>query len=168
MNMLFEVDGKYPELDPTSFVHQTAILLGNVKIGSESSVWPGAVIRADNGRITIGERTNIQDNSVIHSDGNATIGNNVTIGHSVICHATNISDNCLLGNGSILNEGVEIGDYCLVAAGSTILENMKIPPNSLITGTPARIRGKLTERHVELIKLSFAIYVDKIEQYKNI
>ena len=157
MNMLFEVDGKYPELDPTSFVHQTAILLGNVKIGSESSVWPGAVIRADNGKITIGERTNIQDNSVIHSDGNATIGNNVTIGHSVICHATNISDNCL-----------EIGDYCLVAAGSTILENMKIPPNSLITGTPARIRGKLTERHVELIKLSFAIYVDKIEQYKNI
>ena len=165
--MLYEVNGKTPQIHPESFVHEAAILLGDVKIGAESSVWPGAVIRADNGKITIGERTNIQDNSVIHSDGNSKIGHNVTIGHAVICHASKISDNCLLGNGSILNEGVEIGDFCLVAAGSTILENMKIPSNSLITGTPARIRGKLTERHVELIKLSFNIYVEKIEQYKK-
>ena len=165
--MLFEVNGKYPQIDSQAYVHETSILLGDVKIGAESSVWPGAVIRADNGKITIGERTNIQDNSVIHSDGNSKIGNNVTIGHGVICHATKISDNCLLGNGSILNEGVEIGDFCLVAAGSTVLENMKITANALITGTPARIRGKFSERHVELIKLSFNIYVDKVEQYKK-
>ena len=110
--MLFKVNGKYPQIDSQAYVHETSILLGDVKIGAESSVWPGAVIRADNGKITIGERTNIQDNSVIHSDGNSKIGNNVTIGHGVICHATKISDNCLLGNGSILNEGVEIGDFC--------------------------------------------------------
>ena len=165
--MIRSLDGKTPKIDPTAFISEFAYIIGDVEIGAGSSVWPGAVIRADNGKITIGERTNIQDNSVIHSDGNSKIGHNVTIGHGVICHASKISDNCLIGNGSILNEGVEIGDFCLVAAGSTVLDNMKIPSNSLITGTPARIRGKLTERHVELIKLSFNIYVDKIEQYKK-
>ena len=85
--MLYEINGKSPQIHPESFVHEAAILLGDVKIGAESSVWPGAEIRADNVKITIGERTNIQDNSVIHSDGNSKIGHNVTIGHAVICHA---------------------------------------------------------------------------------
>ena len=118
-----------------------------------------------NGSIKIGERTNIQDNSVIHSDDNSSIGNNVTIGHGVTCHAKTIMDNCLLGNGSTLNEGVVIGEFSLIASGSMVLENMKIPPKSLVMGNPARIRGEINERHLELIKLSSSTYVDKVKIY---
>ena len=132
---------------------------------SYSSIWFGAVVRADNGSIKIGERTNIQDNSVIHSDDNSSIGNNVTIGHGVTCHAKTIMDNCLLGNGSTLNEGVVIGEFSLIASGSMVLENMKIPPKSLVMGNPARIRGEINERHLELIKLSSSTYVDKVKIY---
>ena len=95
------------------------------------------------------------------------IGNNVTIGHGAVCHAKLISDNCLIGNGAVLNEGVEVGNFCLIAAGSTVIENMKIPDNSLVMGSPARIRGEITERHVELIKLSFTTYVEKCKIYKQ-
>ena len=107
-------------------------------------------------------KTNFQ---LEHSDDDATIGNNVTIGHGVICHAKNIMDNCLLGNGSILNEGVIVGEFSLISSGSMVLENMKIPPRSLVMGNPARIRGEINERHVELIKLSSSTYVDKVKVY---
>ena len=137
----------------------------DVLLKSYSSIWFGAVVRADNGSIKIGERTNIQDNSVIHSDDNSSIGNNVTIGHGVTCHAKTIMDNCLLGNGSTLNEGVVIGEFSLIASGSMVLENMKIPPRSLVMGNPARIRGEINERHLELIKLSSSTYVEKVKIY---
>ena len=165
--MLIKVNNKFPEFEKDSYIAPSSSIIGDVYLGSLSSVWFGAVIRADNGKIEIGERTNIQDNSVLHSDQGSSIGNNVTIGHGAVCHAKFISDNCLIGNGAVLNEGVEVGNFCLVAAGSTVIENMKIPDNSLVMGSPARIRGDITERHVELIKLSFTTYVEKCKIYKQ-
>ena len=163
--MLIKVNNKFPTIEENTYIAPTSSVIGDVMLKSYSSIWFGAVIRADNGSIKIGERTNIQDNSVIHSDDNSSIGNNVTIGHGVTCHAKTIMDNCLLGNGSTLNEGVVIGEFSLIASGSMVLENMKIPPKSLVMGNPARIRGEINERHLELIKLSSSTYVDKVKIY---
>ncbi len=163
--MLIKVNNKFPSIEDNTYIAPTSSVIGDVMLKSYSSIWFGAVVRADNGSIKIGERTNIQDNSVIHSDDNSSIGNNVTIGHGVTCHAKTIMDNCLLGNGSTLNEGVVIGEFSLIASGSMVLENMKIPPKSLVMGNPARIRGEINERHLELIKLSSSTYVDKVKIY---
>jgi carbonic anhydrase/acetyltransferase-like protein (isoleucine patch superfamily) len=163
--MLIKVNNKFPTIEQNTYIAPTSSVIGDVILKSYSSIWFGAVVRADNGSIKIGERTNIQDNSVIHSDDNSSIGNNVTIGHGVTCHAKTIMDNCLLGNGSTLNEGVVIGEFSLIASGSMVLENMKIPPKSLVMGNPARIRGEINERHLELIKLSSSTYVDKVKIY---
>lgn len=163
--MLIKVNNKFPTIEQNTYIAPTSSVIGDVILKSYSSIWFGAVVRADNGSIKIGERTNIQDNSVIHSDDNSSIGNNVTIGHGVTCHAKTIMDNCLLGNGSTLNEGVIIGEFSLIASGSMVLENMKIPPKSLVMGNPARIRGEINERHLELIKLSSSTYVDKVKIY---
>ena len=132
--MLIKVNNKFPAIEENTYIAPTSSVIGDVMLKSYSSIWFGAVVRADNGSIKIGERTNIQDNSVIHSDDNSSIGNNVTIGHGVTCHAKTIMDNCLLGNGSTLNEGVVIGEFSLIASGSMVLENMKIPPKSLVMG----------------------------------
>ena len=163
--MLIKVNNKFPTISDNTYIAPSSSVIGDVLLKSYSSIWFGAVVRADNGSIKIGERTNIQDNSVIHSDDNSSIGNNVTIGHGVTCHAKTIMDNCLLGNGSTLNEGVVIGEFSLIASGSMVLENMKIPPRSLVMGNPARIRGEINERHLELIKLSSSTYVDKVKIY---
>ena len=163
--MLIKVNNKFPTIEDNTYIAPSSSVIGDVSLKSFSSIWFGAVVRADNGSIKIGERTNIQDNSVIHSDDNSSIGNNVTIGHGVTCHAKTIMDNCLLGNGSTLNEGVIIGEFSLIASGSMVLENMKIPPKSLVMGNPARIRGEINERHLELIKLSSSTYVDKVKIY---
>ena len=163
--MLIKVNNKFPTIEDNTYIAPTSSVIGDVMLKSYSSIWFGTVVRADNGSIKIGERTNIQDNSVIHSDDNSSIGNNVTIGHGVTCHAKTIMDNCLLGNGSTLNEGVIIGEFSLIASGSMVLENMKIPPKSLVMGNPARIRGEINERHLELIKLSSSTYVDKVKIY---
>tara|TARA_A100001015_G_C14861248_1_gene660470 strand:- start:224 stop:736 length:513 start_codon:yes stop_codon:yes gene_type:complete len=163
--MLIKVNNKFPTIEDNTYIAPSSSVIGDVSLKSFSSIWFGAVVRADNGSIKIGERTNIQDNSVIHSDDDSSIGNNVTIGHGVTCHAKTIMDNCLLGNGSTLNEGVIIGEFSLIASGSMVLENMKIPPKSLVMGNPARIRGEVNERHLELIKLSCTTYVDKVKIY---
>lgn len=165
--MIKSLGSAVPRIEKSAYVSEAAYVVGDVEIGSESSVWPGAVIRGDAGKIQIGEGSNVQDNSVVHADSPAYIGDNVTIGHGVVCHARRIGDNCLIGNGAVINDGAELGDFCLVAAGSTVLENMKVPSNSLLVGTPARIRGHLEERHVEIIKVGAAIYTERISQYKD-
>ena len=107
--MIRSFDGKRPQVDPSAYVSEAAYVIGDVVIGAHSSIWPGTVIRGDHGRITIGSHTNIQDNSVVHSDADASIGDHVTIGHSVVCHALRVNDYALLGNGCVLNDGVVIG-----------------------------------------------------------
>ena len=156
-----------PVIHPTAFVSEAAYVIGDVEVGEGSSIWPGVVIRGDTGKIKIGKFTNIQDNSVVHGDADVYIGDHVVIGHRVMCHGRDIGDRVLIGNGAVINDGAELGDFCLVAAGSTVLENMKVPSNSLVVGTPARIRGHLEERHVEIIKVGAAIYTERISQYKD-
>ncbi len=165
--MLSELDGISPQVHETAFVSETAHLIGDVRIGPCSSVWPGVVIRADSGSITVGERSNIQDNSVLHADDDAEIGKDVTIGHGVICHGKRIGNGSLIGNGSILNDGVEVGARCLVAAGSVIPENTIIEPEMLVRGIPGRAIGRIRKRHADLQKSAAASYVKRIERYKR-
>ena len=158
--------GKAPQIDPAAFVSEAAYVVGDVVIGPGSSVWPGAVIRADSGRITIGSGSNVQDNSVLHADADAVIGDGVTIGHGVVCHARLIADHCLIGNGAVLNDGVELGEGCLVAAGSTVTENKVFPRQSLIRGTPGKAIGTIPERHAELQRRAAKSYVERIQRYR--
>ena len=164
---LRDLDGKSPRIADSAFVSEAAYLIGDVELGPQSSVWPGAVIRADSGKIVIGARTNVQDNTVIHADDDASIGNDVTIGHGVVCHAGFIGDGALIGNGAVLNDGVEVGEGSLVAAGSVLPERMVVPPGSLVRGTPGRVLGPVRERHRELMRGAAKSYVDRIARYKE-
>ncbi len=161
------LDGKTPQIDDSAFVSEAAYLIGDVELGPQSSVWPGAVIRADSGKIVIGARSNVQDNTVIHADADAEIGDDVTIGHGVVCHSKLIGDGALIGNGAVLNDGVEVGEGSLIAAGSVIPERVVIPAGSLVRGTPGRVLGRVRDRHRELMRGAAKSYVDRIGRYKE-
>jgi carbonic anhydrase/acetyltransferase-like protein (isoleucine patch superfamily) len=161
------LDGITPRVHPSAFVSEFAYVIGDVEIGEGSSVWPGTVIRADAGKIAIGNRTCIQDNSVVHGDADVVIGNDVVIGHRVICHAGVVGDGSLIGNGAVVNDGADIGEGSLIASGAMVIERMKIPPRSMVVGVPARVRGEVQERHTRLIEATAAGYAQKAERYKR-
>jgi carbonic anhydrase/acetyltransferase-like protein (isoleucine patch superfamily) len=161
------LEGKWPMIHPTAFVSEFAYVVGDVEVGEESSIWPGAVVRADNGKITIGRFTCIQDNSVVHGDDDVVIGDWVAIGHRVLCHARTVGDRVLIGSGATVNDGVEIGEGSLVASGATLIERMIVPARSLVVGLPGRVRGQVEERHVELIRRASEDYVEKAGRYKR-
>ena len=109
----------------------------------------------------------IQDNCVVHADEDAFYGDYVTLGHGVTCHARNINSNCLIGNGATLNDGVEIGEFSIIAAGCMVVDDMQIAARSMVMGIPARIRGEVEERHLELIRRTAAAYARKAQRYKE-
>lgn len=162
-----------PEIGQCSWIAENALVIGNCKIGDDCSVWFGTIIRGDVNYIKIGNRTNIQDNSVIHvthsqtndpDDGFPTIiGDDVTVGHKVMLHGCRIGDKCLIGMNATLLDGSEIGEESIVAAGSVVTQNKKFPPQSLIMGTPAKVVRKLTEAEIDNILVSSNNYVN----YKN-
>jgi carbonic anhydrase/acetyltransferase-like protein (isoleucine patch superfamily) len=135
-----------PSVHPTAFVHEHAIVIGNVSLGERVSVWPTAVIRGDSDAITIGDESNVQDGTIIHADEGlpTTIGKRVAIGHRAIVHGSTVEDNCLIAMGAILLNGVHVGTGSIVAAGALCTEGMKIPPSSLALGIPARVIRQVT------------------------
>ena len=165
--MIRSLEGKVPRVHPTAFVSEAAYVVGDVEIGEGSSIWPGAVVRADMGKITIGAHTSIQDNAVVHGDSDVDIGDRVVVGHKALCHAKKVGDRVLVGSGSTVNDGVEIGDDSLIGSGAMLIENMKVPPCSLVVGVPARIRGTVEERHTETVKWLCDSYIEKTKRYKR-
>ncbi len=160
--------GKCPVIHETAFISEMAYIVGDVEIGELASIWPGAVIRSDQGSMVIGARSNVQDNAVLHADADAVIGERVTIGHGVVCHAKEVGAGSLLGNGAVLNDGVVLGEMCLVAAGSVVPENMKAPARSIVRGVPAKVIGSLMKRHEELLMKAHEGYVRRIALYKGL
>ena len=145
-------------VDPSAYVDESAQLIGDVTLGPECSVWMLAVIRGDVNTIRIGARTNVQDGTIIHVQRlthPTTIGDDVTIGHGAIVHGCTIQDRCLIGMGAILLNGSEVGEDSIAAAGSLLPEGFKVPPRSLVMGSPAKIKRSLTDTEVALV-LSFA------------
>jgi carbonic anhydrase/acetyltransferase-like protein (isoleucine patch superfamily) len=160
--MLRPYRGGMPVVHPTAFVDESAQVIGDVQIGAESSVWMNAVIRGDVNSIRIGERTNVQDGTVIHVMHHThptAVGDDVTIGHGAIVHGCTVGSRVLLGMGAILLNGSTIGEDTIVAAGSLVTENMAVPPRSLVMGSPARVRRALTDDEVRFVLESAGNYV---------
>ena len=148
--MIMTFEGKTPEVHPEAFIAENASLIGAVKIGKDSSVWFGAVIRGDDCPIHIGDRTSIQDNCVLHceSEEPLTIGNDVTIGHGAVIHCQSIGDHCIVGMGATVLNGAVIGENSIVAAGALVKENEVIPAGCLVAGVPAKIKRYLDEEAI--------------------
>ncbi|MFC1998365.1 gamma carbonic anhydrase family protein [Chloroflexota bacterium] len=141
--MIKSLDGKTPVIADSACISDSAYIVGEVEIGENSTVWPGAVIRADLGKIIIGSNTHVEDNCVVH--GNMTIGNNVIIGHSAVVHASVIGNDVLIGMNSTILPKAEIASHVVIGAHTLIKTGMKIPAKSLVVGSPPKIK-KLTER----------------------
>ena len=167
---LFALAGARPELPEPGrvFVAENATLIGKVRLEADASVWFGAVLRGDNEAITIGERSNIQDLCMIHTDPGypATIGRDCTIGHRAIIHGCTIMDNTLVGMGAIVLNGAVVGRNCLIGAGALVPENRTIPDNSLVVGAPARVVRSLDEEAVRRLTAAAAAYVARSQQYR--
>jgi carbonic anhydrase/acetyltransferase-like protein (isoleucine patch superfamily) len=147
--MIQSVDGKTPDKPVTAYVHPSAFVIGDVKMGRGSSVWPGAVVRGDMARIEIGEGTNIQDGCVLHTGKfKLKIGNYVAVGHRAVLHSCEIGSGTLIGSGAIVLDAAVVGEDCVVAAGTVIPGGKVIPPGSFVIGNPAQITRDATPDEV--------------------
>ena len=168
--MLITYRGIKPKVHESVFIADGAKIIGDVEIGSGSSVWYNTVIRGDVNTIRIGERTNIQDNSVLHVTHKKyplVIGSNVTIGHGAVVHACTVKDYCLIGMGAIVMDHATVGPYAFVAAGSVVLEQFEVPEGTLVAGVPARVRRKLTEEEKRMLEQSAQNYVEYVKTYRT-
>lgn len=157
-----------PEIHPEAYVHPSAVIIGRVKVGARSSVWPNVTLRGDDGDIVIGEETSIQDNSVLHMfEGlsDTMVGNRVTVGHGVTLHGCRIEDECIVGMGSTILDGVVVGTGSIVGAGTVIPARKVIPPGSLVLGNPFKIVRTCTDEDREFIGYSWRVYVKRAAQY---
>lgn len=145
---------KTPDMLRALFVAKNATVVGDVRLGAQSSVFYGAVLRGDIARIVVGEGTNIQDNAVVHlaDDLNAVIGAWCTIGHSAIVHACTIEDECLIGMGATVLDGAQIGARSIVGAGALVTQRMIVPPGSMVLGTPAKVVRALREEEQRALR----------------
>jgi carbonic anhydrase/acetyltransferase-like protein (isoleucine patch superfamily) len=163
--MLRPYRGQLPRVHPTAYIDDSAQVIGDVEIGEESSIWMCVVIRGDVHRIRIGRRSNVQDGTIVHvmKDTHPTIvGDNVTIGHAAVVHGCTIEDQCLIGMGAILLNGVRIGTGSIVAAGTLLPEGTDVPPRSLVMGSPGKIRRTLADADVTEIQM----YADRYVSYR--
>ena len=165
--MFIEYNGKSPQVHPSAFVAPTAVLIGNVEVGEEASIWFGTVVRGDNGLIRIGNRSNVQDNAVLHvSEHSATIlGDDVTIGHCAILEDCVIEDGALIGSNAVVLNGATVGRRSLIGAGSVVGANAKIPPESVAAGAPAQVKKKLEGEAVNWVKIAGPEYVHLSRSY---
>lgn len=155
-------DGEY-------WIAPNAVVLGNVILKKNASIWFGAVLRGDNDPIIVGENSNIQDGSVLHTDTGSplTIGKDVTVGHKVMLHGCTIGDNSLVGIGSIILNGAVIGRNCLIGAGALITENKVIPDNSMVLGSPGRVVREVSDQQAMVLTGSAAHYVANWKRYRK-
>lgn len=137
-----------PEIDDSVYIASGAVVIGAVTVGVQSSIWHNCVLRGDINRIDIGEGSNIQDGSVVHlaDDYGVQIGNYVTVGHMAMIHACTIEDECLIGMHATILDGSEIGEQCIIGAGSLVTKNTKVPPGSLVLGSPAKVVRSLSQQ----------------------
>jgi len=156
-----------PRIAATAFISEAAYAVGDVRIGEGSSVWPGAVIRADFAPIEIGSNTQIEDNCVLHAGMPLVIGDNVHVGHGAVVHCSRIGNNVLIGMNAVVLDGVEIGDYCVIGAGCVVTQGMKIPDRSFVVGVPGKIKGEVSDSHISYIVTGVDEYVKMMEKYKE-
>jgi len=167
--VIFTVDGRTPEIAADAYVAPTASVIGDVSLASRASVWFGAVLRGDVERLTIRGGTNIQDNSVLHSDPGAplTLGARVTVGHLVMLHGCRVGDEELIGIGAIVMNHARIGARSIVGAGALVTEGKEFPDGVLIIGSPAKMARKLTGEELTLLAGTAQRYIDRSQVYRT-
>lgn len=170
--MIRSFNDKTPRIAESAFVSEAAYVVGDVEIGENSSVWPGAVIRADFGKVIIGRNTSIEDNCVIHSgspsgERDVLIGDSVVIGHGAVLNCRKIGNQVLIGMNSTILHDVEIGDLCIVAAGCLVAQGMKIPDRSFIAGVPGKIKGQASAQQLWWTQANPEGYPKLAKQYKE-
>jgi carbonic anhydrase/acetyltransferase-like protein (isoleucine patch superfamily) len=163
-------NGITPTVHESVFIAPGAYIIGDVIIDEESTVWFNAVLRGDDGPITIGKRCSIQDNTTVHlyEGSPVVIGDDVTIGHNVILHGCKIGRSSIIGMGSTLLDNVEVGEECIIGANTLLAGGIKIPPRSLVLGSPGKVVRELTEKDLQMLQYSSENYVQKGKEYKNI
>jgi carbonic anhydrase/acetyltransferase-like protein (isoleucine patch superfamily) len=164
--MIQTVNGKYPVKHKTAYVHPNAVVIGDVKLGKDSSVWPGAVVRGDIAEITIGGGSNIQDCCQLHTDTlKLAIGRGVTVGHGATLHSCDIGDGSLVGMGAIILDAAKIGENCIIGAGTVIPGGKEIPAGSVVIGNPYRIVRQATPEDINGSKKNCEEYIELARLY---
>jgi len=166
--MIYDLEKNVPEINADSWIAPNAIIIGKVKLEKNSSIWFNAVLRGDIEKIVIGENSNIQDGSVLHTDPGCplTVGKGVTVGHMVMLHGCEISDDTLIGIGSTILNKAKIGKNCIIGANTLVTENKTIPDNSLVLGSPGKVIRKVTDDEIKVIRENAKHYVKNSKRYK--
>jgi carbonic anhydrase/acetyltransferase-like protein (isoleucine patch superfamily) len=169
-NYIAELPFGAPKIDDDAFVAPTAVVVGAVTMGAESSIWYGAVARADHETIEIGERSNVQDGSTLHSDPGSPliIGRGVTVGHNVVLHGARVDDDVLVGMGSVVMNGAHIGSGSIVAAGAVVTQGKEFPPRSVIAGIPAKVVREATDDDMAHIRGNAAAYYERLAAARKV
>jgi carbonic anhydrase/acetyltransferase-like protein (isoleucine patch superfamily) len=168
--MIKPLNNIHPRIHETAYVTADAIVIGDVEIGEDASIWFGSIVRGDVNYIRIGARTNIQDATVIHVSSKThptVLEEEITVGHRVTLHGCHVESGCLIGIGAILMDGVRVGQNSLVAAGSLLTPGTEVPPGSLVMGAPAKAKRKLNEEELALLDRSWRNYVELTEKYRG-
>ena len=167
--MIYDFEKNVPEVHPEAWVAANATLIGKIKLEKNSSIWFNAVLRGDIELITIGENSNIQDGSVLHTDPGfkLNVGKGVTVGHMVMLHGCQIGDDTLIGIGSVILNNAKIGKNCLIGAKALITENKEIPDNSLVIGSPGKVVREITEEEKKAIIENTKHYQDNWKKYSK-
>ncbi|WP_408009582.1 gamma carbonic anhydrase family protein [Pseudalkalibacillus sp. A8] len=167
--MLYPYNGKTPKVDESVFIAPGVHIIGDVTIGKNSSVWFNTVVRGDEAPIRIGERTNIQDNCTCHlyEEFPLILEDEVSIGHNVILHGCTIRKRALVGMGTTILDGAEIGESAFIGANTLIPPGKKIPPRTMVMGSPGKVVRELTEKDLELIQLTINTYEQKAKEFKE-
>ena len=165
---IYELDGVAPQVSDSSWVADSAQVMGRVVLGEDASIWFGTVVRGDTESITIGAGSNIQDASVLHADAGQPllVGERVTVGHQVVLHGCTIGDESLIGIGAVVLNGAKIGKNCLVGAGALVTEGKEFPDGSMILGSPARVVRQLSPEQIEGLRTSARHYMENARRFK--
>ncbi|MBR2634952.1 MAG: gamma carbonic anhydrase family protein [Clostridia bacterium] len=165
--MIRSIKGKEPRIASTAFLAENCAVIGDVIIGEHGNIWYGAVLRGDENTIEIGENTNVQDNSTVHTSHEfpVKLGKNVTVGHNAVVHGCTVGDGTMIGMGAVVLNGAVIGEGCLIAAGALVKEGAQIPDGSLCVGVPAKIIRTLDDAAKKDILANAAMYVALGEEY---
>lgn len=169
LNKGYALDGVGPTMHDSAWIAPGASVIGDVHLAKDVSVWFGVVIRCDNEPIVIGEGTNVQDNSVLHSDLGSplTLGEGITVGHKAMLHGCTIGDNSLVGIGATILNGAVIGKNCIIGAHALITEGKVIPDNSMVVGAPGKIIKTLGETHAQGLKISAQHYIENAKRFQD-
>lgn len=159
--------GITPSVPASAFVSETALVMGSVIIGERSGIWPGAVVRGDFATITIGSGTIIEDNVVVHTGVDMSIGDNVIVGHGAVVHCRSVGNNCLIANNVTLLDDAEIGDFCVIGAGAVVSPGMQVPDRSLVFGVPGKVAGEVKEHQMKRLARGNTSYLAMFEQYRK-